>query len=395
MLSRQDLVEIVERASSRAERVAPDSLPAWASTLSAGREAAAALERESGGPLNARYGNADHPTRFEDLLLPFVLLARERLGERAGASVRQLTQAACAALERSLLQRLARVCAAPLDLEFSIFRTARQSLFTRLLGMRQEDAPRELDRQFIERMLTGGLKDFFREYPVLARLVATLTDFWVDPVAEFLLRLDVDRPDLDAAFSAGVGLGRVAAIDTGLSDPHNRGRSVLAITFESGLKLVYKPRDVGPEKAYFALLAWLNQHGTPLHFRRLRVVRRPGYGWIEFAEHRAPRPQRPSVVTVGRACCSLSCMRFQAEPFYAASRPVFAATLLKPDRSRSVQRCRSLVTGTQCRAVVCPARWLRFRWIRPSRTRCHDCRDGFRRRSSRKSSDSPRHQLRA
>jgi type 2 lantibiotic biosynthesis protein LanM len=226
----------------------------------------------------------DQAIPFEDVLRPFVLAGRQRLGTRAGAAVNQLTDAARGTLERSLLQRLSRVAASPLDLEFSLFRHARQSSLARLLAPNEDS--RELYDAFVARMLTGEWTAFLREYSVLERLTATLTDFWADAVAEFLLRLDADRADLQAAFSAGAGLGRVVAIDAGLSDPHNGGRTVLGVRFESGLRLVYKPRDVGIDDAYFALLAWLNDHGAPLPFACLRVVSRPGYGWIEFAEQR-------------------------------------------------------------------------------------------------------------
>jgi type 2 lantibiotic biosynthesis protein LanM len=58
----------------------------------------------------------------------------------------------------------------------------------------------------------------------------------------------------------------------------------MIVTFASGLKLVYKPKDLGIEQAYVNLLAWLNQHSAPLPFKLFQVLNRSGYGWVEFIE---------------------------------------------------------------------------------------------------------------
>jgi lantibiotic modifying enzyme len=45
-------------------------------------------------------------------------------------------------------------------------------------------------------------------------------------------------------------LGKVTEIQTSLSDPHKQGRTVILLTFESGLKLVYKPKNLGMEVGF-------------------------------------------------------------------------------------------------------------------------------------------------
>ena len=59
----------------------------------------------------------------------------------------------------------------------------------------------------------------------------------------------------------------------------------MALTFASGRKLVYKPKDMGTEAAYHRLLAWLNERGAPLPFKVLEVLDRSTHGWVEFVEH--------------------------------------------------------------------------------------------------------------
>ena len=113
-------------------------------------------------------------------------------------------------------------------------------------------------------------------------------EFWVEAQAEFLLRLAQDREEIEKIFLGGRSCGPVAAIASGLSDRHHHGRSVAAVTFESGVKLIYKPRDVRIEEWYFRFLHWLAA-GALLPFKPLTVIEKDGYGWIEFAEHRVCR----------------------------------------------------------------------------------------------------------
>src|SRR6185295_10269275 len=131
--------------------------------------------------------------------------------------------------------------------------------------------------------LETGLRDVFLTYPVLARQWALLVSSWVETTGELLGRLRNDRDALAAAFGARP-LGDLARVAPGLSDRHHGGRRVSILTFDSGLNVVYKPRDVGLERAYHDFLGWLARRGLPHPPRALRVVPRPGYGWVEWVD---------------------------------------------------------------------------------------------------------------
>jgi type 2 lantibiotic biosynthesis protein LanM len=135
-------------------------------------------------------------------------------------------------------------------------------------------------REFVSRMLDGGLGGFFSEFPVLSRLVAVCIDDWIAAAREFSSRLRKDRPALVRVFGGGAAAA-IADLDVSLSDRHG-GRSVIGVTFTSGLKLIYKPRDMAMERVWFELLDWVNSHGAPADQRVLRILERSGYGWEEF-----------------------------------------------------------------------------------------------------------------
>lgn len=119
--------------------------------------------------------------------------------------------------------------------------------------------------------------------------MATAVDFWVEEKAEFLQRLASDLPSIQQNFQESTG--QVVKIQGNFSDSHNQGRSVIALTFASGLKLIYKPRGLALESAYFQLLTWCNQHFVEMHtkslhpFKILKLINSTTHGWMEYVEH--------------------------------------------------------------------------------------------------------------
>lgn len=185
-----------------------------------------------------------------------------------------------------MLHRLAALCTKTLDFEFSQVRPFGQNLLN-LLGLKTENNNKTHYTNFVHQ-LQDGLLTFFQKYPVLGRLVATAVNFWVEFAAEFLQRLAQDRTNIQRVFGSTTVLSsqnKVTAIQTSLSDPHQQGRTVILLTFESGLKLVYKPKDLGLEVAFNQFLDWCNQHSQLLDFKIIQVLNRNGYGWVEYVEH--------------------------------------------------------------------------------------------------------------
>ncbi|HTH65616.1 MAG TPA: DUF4135 domain-containing protein [Gemmatimonadales bacterium] len=108
---------------------------------------------------------------------------------------------------------------------------------------------------------------------------------------ELFRRLARDRHEIEASLGGGRPAGRVREVQSGFSDPHDGGRTVAVVRFASGLRVVYKPRPVGLEAAFERLLQWWNRSAAGLELLAPRVVRRRGYGWMEFVAHQ-PCPDR-------------------------------------------------------------------------------------------------------
>jgi type 2 lantibiotic biosynthesis protein LanM len=285
-----DFDQVVQRLGR--VQLAPHALlPSWAETLQ--QIILTAIEFkpqiESWLPIEA-----ENPLPFEDLLLPAIQVARQTLFTRLGYlelaqnsfPLSLLSQEAYYSLERSLLKQLSKLCAKTFDAEFSLVRPFGQNLLQLLQVETESSSNKTHYTRFVEQLLQDGLLTFFQKYPVLGRLVATAVEFWVESIAEFLERLDQDQVAIQQTFTTTLQqLGKVTTIEPSLSDPHDRGRTVMTIAFESGLKLVYKPKNLALEAAFNDFLGWCNQKSNSLALKIVQVLNRDHYGWVEYIEH--------------------------------------------------------------------------------------------------------------
>jgi len=206
-----------------------------------------------------------------------------------------------------LLQRLVILSAKTLYFEFCQFRPSTYNGINLLLE--QLDLSTQLGANspeqkyyyaFIEKLWQDGFLTLWKNYPVLARLIATALDFWVEATAEFIERFQVDCSEIINRLEISISpknplqsdtkinqeeqlfssLGQIQAIKGSISDFHNEGRSVLILTFKSGKKIIYKPKNLSIEVAYNQFLDWCNQQECPLPFKVLHHYNRETYGWV-------------------------------------------------------------------------------------------------------------------
>jgi len=122
------------------------------------------------------------------------------------------------------------------------------------------------------------------EYPVLARKIVTVCQYWADSFLEFVEHLIADYPMLCETFSPKLGMFDGIGKESG--DSHKQGKTVIVVNFSSGTKLVYKPRSISIEQHFQELLTWFNRKAEKLNFKILTVLDRKTHGWVEFITHK-------------------------------------------------------------------------------------------------------------
>lgn len=175
-----------------------------------------------------------------------------------------------------LFEQLAIKCARTMVLELNV---------ARLQGDLVGDTPEERFGDFIERLRKPEVMlPILMEYPVLARQLVTTLDNWVAFCLELFDHLSEDWEAIRTTFSPTTDPGLISHVYFGAGDTHRGGRSVAIVTFNSGLRIVYKPRSLSTDVHYSQLLEWLNRHGVQPQFRILKVINGKAHGWAEFVE---------------------------------------------------------------------------------------------------------------
>ncbi|WP_115864476.1 type 2 lanthipeptide synthetase LanM [Halorussus litoreus] len=252
---------------------ADEPLPEWVDELESVGAAVVAADRGASSP------DALDVVPFVDLLAPVVDHARERVDPSvAPAEMPAVVDAA----EPWLYRRLSELTAHPLFVEFKSY----VAHHDHELAFADDPDPPEDDRryyrEFADAMLGEGFVRFVEEYALLARLLVATIRQWVAAVEEFAGRLAADRVAL-RDWSGDGDLGAVEAIDAA-GDRHDDGRAVLAVTFESGVRVAYKPRPLDVEAGFYDLLDWLAERTELPAVDRPAVLNRGEYGWLEWVE---------------------------------------------------------------------------------------------------------------
>ncbi len=227
---------------------------------------------------------ADKEIPFFHLLAPIAAYAREKLEQDKMVNLEKISQEAIKNHTKNLLRRLSGHFSQTLILEFSIYRQRSVSPFSRLMEFAADNHSSEVYSAYVNRMFDSGWEKFFAEYSVLAKSAYFLTDYWISNTKEFMARLNSDHQEIVQKFYKGKDTGQLLEMTGGLSDSHNGGKSVFQLKFESGLKLIYKPKSIDLEEVYFKILENMNKTGLENKFRILTTVNRDHYGWVEFIE---------------------------------------------------------------------------------------------------------------
>lgn len=242
----------------------------------------------------------DIPIPFEHIFYPALKVAKRKLSaslvvksHKKPIAVEKLSPKAWASLEKNLLDRLAELCSQTLYNEFENSLPFGHRLLNLISENKNTVKSRKYYQAFCYQTLSDGLKHLVMTYPLLGKTMATVVDNWVNFITDFLTHLDSDF-EYFSTLSTTVGLFNsnaqqifpISEIKIGLSDPHHGGRSVIFVSFHYGGKIVYKPRSLGLEAAFYKFIKLLSTKSFLFDFKNVGILDRGTHGWMEYIEHR-------------------------------------------------------------------------------------------------------------
>jgi type 2 lantibiotic biosynthesis protein LanM len=308
------------------------------------------------------------PTRdrpFGDVVSAIVSVVSDRVSQSLHDN-QTYQPDAVEALEEWLADRVAATIQQPLFIEFQLFQARRDDASPTDWSTEGDDSPPTAAyRAFVADLFSGRLGDVFLEYPLSGLQLVQMAEHWQSAVREFLDRVATDRAELQARFDVSLD-ATVTSIEVG-GDPHEDGRRVLVLHFSDDTSVVYKPRDLGAESAFFEFVAYVNRESELPTHETLTVWNKAEYGWMEHVEPEAchsPNGVKRYYRRVGNLVTLLHTLNFvdgHVENVIARGEypvPIDLETIMQPtvstDRSLSKQSSVSDVRSCLLRTGLLP-----------------------------------------
>lgn len=195
---------------------------------------------------------------FERALARFAAAAEDMLKERlrvAGAAT-TIQERAWSDLRKNILDRLTAICGRSLILELNV---------ATLTGQMQEKS-HEMAMQWYSGQILAQRDSWWhllQEYQMMARLIGTCIEQWLDAVVELLQRFTQDQGALCDAWPELPKTIQLTGLKGSISDPHHNGRTVWIIELDNGandpFKITYKPRSLSIDETFNTLLRYVNR----------------------------------------------------------------------------------------------------------------------------------------
>ncbi len=128
-------------------------------------------------------------------------------------------------------------------------------------------------------------REFFSVNAVLTREVYLALRLWASHLKRLFSRFSRDRDAIALMLRRGEStIGKLTSVKGPLGEVHRGGQAVCVLAFESGVKVLYKPRSLRPDLTFYQVLKWLASHGVAPAVDPLPMVDRGAYGWCEFIQ---------------------------------------------------------------------------------------------------------------
>jgi type 2 lantibiotic biosynthesis protein LanM len=222
---------------------------------------------------------------FETLFLKIIEVAGQKVIVRLEFDhTYYFSKSGWLSIELLLLSQISSLFEAVLFDLFTKFSTAEKSAHsTKIIDPLDDDQY----ARFILNLQKQGIRNLFKEKPVLIRLLANVTRHWIEATVLLLERIHADFTEITQSFKSNAEYFSITRVIGGLSDHHNFGEAVLILVINDVYKIVYKPKDLSLDNEWGKLCEKLNSNNSPVKLQAVKIILRDGYGWTEFIPHDA------------------------------------------------------------------------------------------------------------
>lgn len=167
-------------------------------------------------------------------------------------------------------------------LEISIKTFTLELNISRLRGELRGDTSEERFKSFIKLFSNPNkLVDFYDEYVFMTRLLCVRTTWFLESIKELVERI-ITNKDIIYNFFQLDSKEIIKSLQPGEGDTHQQGRTVMRITFNSGKRVVYKPKDLSVAKSYSEFIDWINSKGKLLSMPTYSILNFDSYVFEEY-----------------------------------------------------------------------------------------------------------------
>lgn len=249
--------------------------------------------------------NDSKPVPFEEFWLPWLCYALKKMREVNPDLDNYFSSNALGDWLSGVLDTFKKRLSLPLLSAFDMERSGFSFFMPGNAAMNAAPGSRKSYLDFIGKALSGpGLLDFAKKYSVAVRLASVILENSLSYFNSVMESLRADMKDIADSFNGGKSPGLVTGLKSNLSDPHNRDCAVIEFSFESGLKLVYKPRSFDLDKRWEAFLSWCTMLCPSIDFRFPHHVGNGSHVWVGHLEN-SPLARLEDAANFYRRCGAL------------------------------------------------------------------------------------------
>lgn len=219
----------------------------------------------------------DKSIEFPRFYGPFLQYGKELFVKKIGKNSDVISEHVYQSLQTYLANILQEVCLRTLIAEMHLYKQQKK--------LQGKDEREKYEFFHSEIVGTSGFKEeLFEKYPVLWRCIEEKIHQAVGYYVEIVENCVDNKIEIQKKFCTGVSIKRITNIKSGLSDVHNQGKSVIVVTLDDSLDLLYKPRSMENELGFLNLLEWISDK-VGLDCYKYPILSYDNHSWCSIVKH--------------------------------------------------------------------------------------------------------------